>query len=393
MKHFFKFFSLFPLFLCFTPIHSFVGPVIPGQPLWGITKRIGETVDVIESKVCALETDLSITGEILCSKLEDIESTVDAITACGPTVLSSSDVVAGTITLSTPGNYCLSEDVTANVTISANCVTLDLNHRCLTGVISTTGGSDDVEIKNGNITPPAPTSAPAAAITIPSSNDRVRISNVVIFCVGTNTTGVAGRDGIEVHGDQAQIFDTTIKSGRGDDDGTTGTNGGRGIFVGEFANNTVIKNCIISTGVGGDGGTTGGNGGNGISVETAVETEVTDTTILFTGNGGDGSDTRGDGGDAVFIDSDSLDTVIRNCTMRNTGAAGGGAGGGGRAGRAIQDEVTTVANLSMSYANFAHNIANTIKFNLQGLGTEQGVALANPPTATVVNSFANVFVS
>ena len=390
MQRFLKFFSLFFLFFCFTAIHSFVGTVVSGQPLWGITKRIGETVDIIESKVCALETDLSITGEILCSKIEDIESTVDAITACGPTVLTSGDVVAGVITLSTAGNYCLSEDVTANVTISANCVTLDLNQRCLTGII--TVSSDDVEIKNGNVTPAAPPSDPLPAITITSTSDRARVSDVLVICADSVAEFVAGRIAIMVQGNDTQILNTTVKSGAGEGVGATGSNGAIGIAL-TFADNAVISNCIVSTGDGGTGTTTGGNGGVGINVTSSTETEVTDTTILFTGNGGNGGTTTGSGGDAVFISSLSVDTVIRNCTMRNTGAAGTGGGSGGRGGRAIEDDVTTVVNLSMSYSNFAHNIANAIKFNLQATGVEQGVALANPPTATVVNSFANVFVS
>lgn len=371
MKRFLKLFSLFSLLFCFSVIHSFVGTVVSGQALWCITKRIGETVDIIESKIC------------------EIDSTIDALMACGPTTLSSSDIVAGAIILSTAGNYCLSEDVTANITISADCVSLDLNQRCLTGVISVS--SDDIEVKNGNVTPAPPTSGPAAAITITSASDRAHVSDVLIICADTSTPPFAGagRDGIEVEGNDTQILDTTIKSGAGGDD----SNGGKGIFVGASANNAVIKNCIISTGNGGDsGGGSGGNGGDGISVEAATETEVTDTTILFTGNGGTGFVSGGVGGDAVFINSGAEDTVIRNCTMRNTGAAGAGPPGG-RAGRAIEDQVIIVANLSMCYSNFAHNIANSIKYNLQAAGTEQGVALANPPTATVVNSFANAFVS
>ena len=202
--------SLFLLFLStlFMTTKGFVGRVVSGQPLWGITKRIGETVDVIESKVCNLETDISVLGETLCSKIEDIESTVDSLTACGPTVLSSADIVGGTITLSVAGNYCLSEDVTTDISIIEACVALDLNKRCVTGVVSIS--SDDVELRGGNITPAAPTSAPAAGITITSASDRAKISDVLIICADTATDGVVGRVGIEVHGNDTQIFDVTV---------------------------------------------------------------------------------------------------------------------------------------------------------------------------------------
>ncbi len=116
--------------------------------------------------------------------------------------------------------------------------------------------------------------------------------------------------------------------------------------------------------------------------------------MLETGDGGAGgvSGTGGNGGNGMFVESTALDVAIRNSSMRNTGAGGTGSTAGA-GGKAIEDDVTTVANLSMIYANFAHNIANTIKFDLQGTGLEQGIAIANPPTSTVVNSFANIFVS
>ncbi len=356
-----------------------VGPVIPGQSLWWITKRIAETTDIIESKVCLLE------------------SIIDVLDNCAAIPVSSADIAAGTITLSTPGSYCLTEDVTANVTISGDCISFDLNNHCVTGVFSIT--SDDIELRNGRITPPAPTTAPAAAITISASSDRAKIDDILIICADTATSGVVGRAGIEVHSNDTQVFNTTIKSGNGGDSGSVaGSDGGNGFFIEASANNAVIKHCIVSTG---DGGTTtvgalaGGDGGNGFSIESdATETEITDCTVLFTGNGGNGgaSGTGGDGGHCVFIASTALDTVARNCTLRNTGAGGTGSTPGTN-GRAVEDLVVIVANLSMVYSNFAHNIGNSVRYNLQAAGAEQGIAIANPPTATVVNSFANVFVS
>src|SRR3989338_8465126 len=117
------FLSVFSLF--FISVHAEVGPVIPGQSLWCINKSIAGTVDIIESKVCQMDSQLDV-----------IESKIDALDGCGPRVLTAADISAGTITLGTPGNYCLSTDLTADIDITANCVTLDLNHRCLTGVIS-----------------------------------------------------------------------------------------------------------------------------------------------------------------------------------------------------------------------------------------------------------------
>ncbi len=392
MKYFVR--SIYILFLfSIITVQAYVGDVVPGQSLWSISKRLGCTVDAIESKVCVLEDDISILGETLCSKIEALDSAVEALSACGSTALYQSDVMGGVITINQSGNYCLAEDITGNIDITASCVSLDLNKRCLTGVISISG--DDVDVFGGNVTPPAPISAPAAAITIAAASDRAKIYNVVIQNANTATAGVNGRAGIEILGNSTYVCDNIITSGSSTAGGAaTGGNGGNGIVVGSTANNAVVKNQTISTGSGAIGTATGGNGGHGISIEsTATESEISEIKILFTGNGGNGATTNGNGGHGIYIQSTAIDNTVRNSTIRNTGAAGAGAGTAGIAGRAVTDEVTIVANASMVYANFAHNIANSVKYALQGLTNEQGIAIANPPNASVVNSFANVFVS
>src|SRR3990167_8134266 len=167
---------------------------------------IDVTVDFIESKVCEMDSQLDV-----------IESKIDALDGCGPRVLTAADISAGTITLGTPGNYCLSTDLTADIDITANCVTLDLNHRCLTGVISIS--SDDALIQSGNITPAAPTSTPSPAVSITSTSDRARLYDVLIICADTTADGVLGRAGIQVQGNDTQILQTTIKSGAGESTG------------------------------------------------------------------------------------------------------------------------------------------------------------------------------
>ena len=389
-------FSLFSLSFLTLYLSATVGPVVPGQSLWGITKRIGITVDIIESKVCNLDVECSGIDEII-SQLDVIESKIDLLSACGLTVLSSDDIMGGAITVSASGNYCLSEDVTANLIIEGDCISVDLNRRCLTGIVRIS--TDDVELKNGNVTPAAPASAPTAAITVTEPSDRARIVDVQIRNTDTSADGIDGRDGMVMSGNNTQILGCTVIAGAGGDSSTTpGGAGGHAIHINLTANNIVVKNCFFTSGDGGNGGTgtsNGGDAGHGIFIEsTATETEITDSTVLSTGNGGDGAGagTNGNGGNGVKIESDAIDTVLRNCTIRNTGSAGTG-GAAGIDGKAVDDDVIMVATASMVYSNFAHNIANTIKFDLQQAGTEQGVPMPNPPTATVINSFANVFVS
>ncbi|MDZ4097290.1 MAG: hypothetical protein U1E13_01180, partial [Methylophilaceae bacterium] len=77
-------------------------------------------------------------------------------TACNATPLVDQNRDgAGFILLDTPGNYCLAMDMTATVSITAPNVCLCLNCRELTGTIEIY--AEDVTIKDGTLTAPAPT--------------------------------------------------------------------------------------------------------------------------------------------------------------------------------------------------------------------------------------------
>ncbi len=95
-----------------------VGPTIPGEGLWNVLTRVGAATNVIESQLCAL----------------NMESTTLACTF----VFGQSDIGNGGIyTISVPGTYCLSEDVTFTfgpaITINASNVTLDLEGHYIDG--------------------------------------------------------------------------------------------------------------------------------------------------------------------------------------------------------------------------------------------------------------------
>jgi hypothetical protein len=299
-------------------------------------------------------------------------------------------VVSGNIDLATTGkNYTLAEALTSDVTITAGCVTLDLNDLCLTGTIIIS--SDNATIKNGTLLPPG--TAGGGGISVTSASDRTRISNLTIR--GSNgILVVPGKDGIEIAGNDWIVENCTIITGAGDGDLSRG---GHGISLLAAANNILIRNCLISTGAGGDSGSaaSGGNGGNGVNVNGSTDVEIADCTIFKTGKGGDnglGSGPNGDGGNGIFIATASTDISVHNCIIRNTGAAGTG-GSGGTAGKAIDDDVAAGAAGSVIFSNFAHNIANATKFDLQAGGVESGFALSNPPSSTAVSVYANVFTS
>lgn len=336
------------------------------------------------------------------SKTIDIQSKVDMLALCAPQPLTAEDIVGGVITLDEPGCYCLSSDLTTDIVITASCVCLDLTERCLRGVISISA-ADDIIVKNGFVNPAAPTTEPpAAGITIDAAANGVMLDKITIDCADTTVVDVSGRTGISSAGNDVQIINCTVKSGSASTTAGTGVAGGDGIVIASDATRALVKNCVVlATGNGAPGtaGVNGGRAGDGIAVGLSgvpAFTEILECIVFSTGNGGNGGTgvtTGGDGGHAVSIGETAVDTSVRNCTLRNTGTGGTGGSASGENGRAVNDLVTTVGNLSMIFSNFAHNIANAVKYNIQSTGLESGVLTPNPPTSTVINPLANVYAS
>ncbi len=333
------------------------------------------------------------------SRLDYLESQIDGlnlVSLCAATALTSADISAGLITLNASGNYCLATDLTTDIAITTTCVTLDLNERCLTGVI-TVQQSDNVIIQNGYITPAAPTISPDAAITITHTAVGTKIEGVTIHNADTQASNISGRSGIAVFGPLTQILNCNIISGSaGNSTTTTAPNAGDGIILGISADESIAQGCIIKTGNGGsttNATSNGGNGGRGIRIRENRNVEVYACAIISTGSGGQGgaSGVGGNGGTGIVIDSNAIDASVRNCSIQNTGAAG--SPGAALAGRAIDDDVSISNNLSMIFSNFANNIAYSVKYTLQGAEVEAGILSPNPPTGTIINPLANVYVS
>jgi hypothetical protein len=162
------------------------------------------------------------------------------------------------------------------------------------------------------------------------------------------------------------------------------------------ATRPIINNCTISSGNGGDANgaaNNGGDAGDAVNVATGcANAQINSNLIFVTGTGGDGgaSATGGRGGNGVTVASGAVDTEIRDNRFRNTGAGGSGSTTG-VGGKAVDDDVITTVNLSQVFSNFAHNIASATKFDLQATGFENGILTPNPPNASVVNPFANVY--
>lgn len=334
--------------------------------------------------------------------------------------IKNSDAVLGKITLSEIGSYTPLENLVADIEITGTNVLLDLAGRSVIGTINISGSG--VVVKNGAVAPLAPhvlSNGSNAAIKVGPTAANVLLkvchvvcadsvltgtlydvvlsdtTNITYSLVGTGTVfdSMPGRSGIEVQGYIVNVFDcSTIPGASAATTTTNADTGGHGIVLSGTANKVRVKDCITISGKGGDAADgVGGNAGNGIYIkDNASHVEITQSTIFETGAGGDGSTTGGNGGNGIQIDSTASDVEVHNCRIRNTGAGGSPGGAGGKA---ILDSVTTAGNYSMIFCNFAHNIANAVKFDLQGGGTEDGISSPNPPDGTVLNPYANVYVS
>jgi len=357
------------LFSLSFPLDAIVGSVFPGQSLWRMVKQIGQTSDIIESKL-------------------------DALKACEETIITSADISGGTITISNPGTYRLGEDVTATISIQSSCVLLDLNNRILTGNIVVTASNINVTIENGTVI-----GTDNTGISLDGFSQIVR--NVIVHMNAQAAS--AGRDAILVNGvDDALIIGCTVRGGNGGTlGGGAGASGGSGIVL-SSAKRCVVRDCIVYSGSGGNaalGGGSGGDAGHGIDVGgSSSDVEIDGCIIMATGAGGDNSvsGTNGDGGHGIRVANTCADVAVHDCIIRNTGAGGTGLGLPATKGKAIFDSVTTAGSLSVFLRNFAHNIANTIKYDFQNEGTEKGTQVANPPDNTVLsepNQFVNAYMS
>ena len=355
------------------------------RALWG---------DDVESKVDVIDAAATTND----SKIDALDAQLESM---GGIPITSSLISAGTITLSTAGHYTLGEDLTANIDITASCITVDLNNRSLTGVITVDGGGSDIanlELHNGFVLPPAPSTAPAAGITVDLGVSKLNIFDIILFCTDTSASAVAGRTGMEIAGDEVNIINCHITAGAAGDSTGVAFDGGDGIELTSTSTNAIMRDCGIFSG---DGGATSnvvntaGRGGHGIFVNAASNAKITNCLVQRTGVGGDNtaSGTPGVGGDGVNIVSTSDDIEVTYCTIRNTGV--GGTGGVGVAdGSAINDLVPAAdPGKSIILSNVGHNIANTsIRFEIGAAG-EKGVALTYPPTTTAVNVYANVYIT
>lgn len=369
---------VFIVLVSFSPMRAVVGQIVSGQSLWWISQRIGQTADIIESKI-------------------------DALTGCTPTSLGVDDISANKIAITSPGAYCLSEDVlvSSGITIRASCVFLDLNNRRVDGFISVENSVSGVTVTRGFVFANFSTSTFGMSVTLGSSN--VLFSDITVKDLAV-AAGIAGANGMLLNGSEIQVLNCTLQGGdAGSTSSGAGLAGGHGIEIGLFGTNVVVRDCVISSGAGGDtsdNSVTAGAGGEGVHIS-GTNIEIDRCFIYETGAGGNntggatGTSDGGDGGNGVGIKTDAVSAAVHDCIIRNTGAGGTGPDADGVGGKAVEELLPAGPGESFVWRNVAHNIANAVKYDLQAGGTEDGVFMAYPPpNSTVIgNQFVNFFYS
>ena len=243
-------------------------------------------------------------------------------------------------TISVPGSYTLTNNMTGPFAINGSGVTLDLNGQTIFGVVTITG--DNLTLENGVIIAPAPNSdvAPVAALTVNTTLVGIILKNLTVYTSGTIIMS-PGRDGVDIMGTSSvttsniQVINCNITG----EDGDLGMNGGNALSV-TNASNVIIQGGFLTggdgggdpmiTGFGGDGGSAittamvampavgstiarggrggagkhvGGKGGSGIHHIHSSNFISSNNLTISGGDGGFGSDTNGgDGGNGIFLD-------------------------------------------------------------------------------------------
>jgi len=165
---------------------------------------------------------------------------------CGPTPLSA----AGTI--STPGTYCLTNNITGTIAITSGQVVLDLNGYVITGKVTISNNSAIVQVKNGLIenTDAGVDVNGASAVLCENLVIRncslwgIQFTNIGSTAIIRNVHIDSSQGGISLtFGGALVVEDTTI---------TNLTNSAASVFgiFSQFCGRTIIQNTSISNLVG-----------------------------------------------------------------------------------------------------------------------------------------------
>ncbi len=209
-----------------------------GTRVWDIVVRdleidtsILSKVDTIESTVAVIEgLEQSILSKVCVvdSKTDIIDSKIDKIITdliCTPTPVTT------VATISSPGSYCLADNIAGIITIDSPQVVLDLNGHKIIGGIALTGSASEIFIMNGFI------DGGGATIGIDISTAAVSDVHIINMTIRGATGGIA----VTVAVSRLFISDTIVNGSASSNLSLTG------------ADNVFIKNSVFNASLGSTG--------------------------------------------------------------------------------------------------------------------------------------------
>jgi len=107
-----------------------VGTISINEGIWSLLSRVGEAQNVIQSQICAFAFD--------CDMCPDFDCSTTSTCNCSCIPFGQSDIGAGNVyTISSPGVYCMIENVTFSfgtaITVNSSDVTINLKGHTLNG--------------------------------------------------------------------------------------------------------------------------------------------------------------------------------------------------------------------------------------------------------------------
>ena len=160
-----------------------VAPILEGQPVWDITRRIGEVVDYQESVACLMASKV----DPLLSGLDEIASNLDIVldnfsqmqdllsSKLEALAVCSTQHIFQPTTITQSGIYCLGQSITGDIRIAADDVELDLNNFVVNGSLWV-NAQQRIRVYNGTVA----ASQTIDGVTVESGASGVAIEDVLV---------------------------------------------------------------------------------------------------------------------------------------------------------------------------------------------------------------------
>jgi len=272
--------------------------------------------------------DLAAIGQELCLIQREINAcaSIPLFQSDMPAVLSVNDQV-----------YCLAEEVTGNITINGDDVTLNLNDHTVNGRVIVNGVR--AIVRNGTIMGSDPAdNAIADSGVLLVNGDNAEILNVFVGSVDSTIAGVNGNTAVVVNGANVVIESSNIHAGNAGALNGIGL-GGTGLLI--AGDRPRIEDNQVYGGAGSNSNTgliAVGGGGRGFFIQSSVDGAELLSSVFYAGDAGAMNATN----DIANVTlnpagenrSDGTNLIIRGCkvyggnsmdvvTTANIGGAGG----------------------------------------------------------------------